>query len=126
MTGKGVDLNDKEFYDPGKAMERAEEHARDFVSLIERLLVEHEEKFGEKGIIVSPYDTELFGHWWFEGVKWLGRVLELMAECEIRTRTLSEFLDSYSGERDEIELPEGSWGKNADHSTWWNEGTEWT
>ncbi|NJE00078.1 DUF1957 domain-containing protein [Thermococcus sp. LS1] len=126
VTGKDVDLGDKEFYDPDKAMERVEEHARDFVSLIERLLAEHEEKFGEKGIIVSPYDTELFGHWWFEGVKWLGRVLELIAECEIRTTTLSEFLDSYSGERHEIELPEGSWGKNADHSTWWNEETEWT
>ncbi|ACJ15638.1 hypothetical alpha-amylase [Thermococcus onnurineus NA1] len=126
VTGRDVGLDDKESYDPDKAMERVEEHARHFVSLIERLLAEHEENFGEKGIIVSPYDTELFGHWWFEGVKWLGRVLELMAECEIRTTTLSEFLDSYSGERHEIELPEGSWGKNADHSIWWNEETEWT
>lgn len=90
------------------------------------MLKGHEERFGEKGIIVSPYDTELFGHWWFEGVKWLGRVLELMAERGIVTTTLSSYLEGYTSERYEIELPEGSWGANADHSTWWNEETEWT
>ncbi|ASJ00443.1 1,4-alpha-glucan branching protein [Thermococcus gorgonarius] len=126
ITSKDVDIGEKEFYDPDKAMERVEEHARHFVSLVERLLGEYEEKTGEKGIIVSPYDTELFGHWWFEGVKWLGRVLELMALKGIKTTTLSRFLENYSGERHEIELPEGSWGANADHSTWWNEETEWT
>ena len=126
VTGKDVELGDKEFYDPDKAMERVEEHARHFVWLVTTLLEGYEEKFGEKGIVVSPYDTELFGHWWFEGVKWLGRVLELMAERGIVTTTLSAFLDSYTGERYEVELPEGSWGANADHSTWWNGGTEWT
>ncbi|WP_297091479.1 1,4-alpha-glucan branching protein [Thermococcus sp.] len=126
VTGKDVELGDKEFYDPDKAMERVEEHARHFVWLVTTLLEGYEEKLGEKGIVVSPYDTELFGHWWFEGVKWLGRVLELMAERGIVTTTLSAFLDSYTGERYEVELPEGSWGANADHSTWWNGGTEWT
>lgn len=126
ITSKDVDIGEKDFYDPDKAMERVEEHARHFVSLVEKLLEEHEEKTGEKGIIVSPYDTELFGHWWFEGVKWLGRVLELMSLRGIKTTTLSRFLENYSNERHKIELPEGSWGANADHSTWWNEETEWT
>ncbi|WP_010477539.1 1,4-alpha-glucan branching protein [Thermococcus zilligii] len=126
ITSKDVDIGGKEFYDPDKAMERVEEHARHFVSLVEGLLREYEEKTGEKGIIVSPYDTELFGHWWFEGVKWLGRVLELMALRGIKTTTLSRFLEDYSAEKHEIELPEGSWGANSDHSTWWNKETEWT
>ncbi|AFL94754.1 glycogen branching enzyme [Thermococcus cleftensis] len=125
VTGKDVELGDKDFYDPERAMERVEEHARHFVSLVERLLAEFEEETGEKGIVVSPYDTELFGHWWFEGVKWLGRVLELMAERGIVTTTLSAYLDNYTGERYGIELPEGSWGANSDHSTWWNAETEW-
>ncbi len=126
ITGKGVELGEKEFYDPERAMERVEEHARHFVSLAERLLLEHELKYGEKGIIVSPYDTELFGHWWFEGVKWLVRVLELMSQRGIETTTISRYLESYRGEKHEIELPEGSWGANSDHSTWWNPETEWT
>ncbi|MBP1911973.1 1,4-alpha-glucan branching protein [Thermococcus stetteri] len=126
ITSKEVELGEKDFYDPDKAMERVEEHARHFVSLVERLLREHEERFGEKGIIVAPYDTELFGHWWFEGVRWLGRVLELLSQRGVETPTLSRFLKEYSGEKHEIELPEGSWGANSDHSTWWNEETEWT
>ncbi len=119
ITGKDVDLGDKEFYDPDRAMERVEEHARHFVGLVEGLLRGH-----DQGIVVSPYDTELFGHWWFEGVKWLCRVLELMAGRGIVTTTISRFLNEYKGERLEIELPEGSWGKNSDHSTWWNPETE--
>ncbi len=126
ITGRGVDLGDKEFYDPERAMERIEEHARHFVSLSKRLLSEHESKYGERGIIVSPYDTELFGHWWFEGVMWLARVLELMAQRGIETTTIKRYLENYEGERHEIELPEGSWGANSDHSTWWNPETEWT
>ncbi|WP_456366424.1 1,4-alpha-glucan branching protein [Thermococcus sp.] len=126
ITGKDVDLGEKAFYDPDKARERVEEHARHFVSLVEGLLREFEEKTGEKGIIVSPYDTELFGHWWFEGILWLGRVLELMESRGIEPITLSKFLEGYSGERYEIEPPEGSWGANADHSTWWNPETAWT
>ena len=126
VTGKDVDLGEKDYYDPDKALERVEEHARHFVRLVETLLKEFEEKTGEKGIIVAPYDTELFGHWWYEGVKWLGRVLELLAEKGIKTTTLSAFLENYRGERLEIELPEGSWGANSDHSTWWNPETEWT
>ena len=30
---------------------------------------------GELEQIVAPYDAELFGHWWFEGIEWLGLVL---------------------------------------------------
>ncbi len=125
ITNKDGDLGNKEFYDPGKAFERVEDHARHFISLVESLLREHEVRFGEKGIIVSPYDTELFGHWWFEGIKWLGRVLELMAEHDIKTTTISDYLENYEGDRHEIELPEGSWGKDSNHSTWWNPEVEW-
>ena len=124
ITGKDVPLGSKEFYDPEKAMERVEEHAKHFVKLVLDLLETFRERTGETGIIVSPYDTELFGHWWFEGVRWLGRVLELLSSANVETTTISRFLDEYTGEKPEITLPEGSWGKNSDHSTWWNLGTE--
>lgn len=125
VTSKEVDLGGKEAYVPEKALERVEEHARHFVSLVKSLLEEYEREYGEKGIVVAPYDTELFGHWWFEGVKWLGRVLELMEEENIETTTISRFLENYQGERYEIELPEGSWGMYGTHYTWWNPEVEW-
>ncbi|ADT85134.1 1,4-alpha-glucan branching protein [Thermococcus barophilus] len=125
VTGKHIDLGDKEPYVPEKALERTEEHAKHFVSLVRGLLENYERETGEKGIVVAPYDTELFGHWWFEGVKWLGRVLELMSEEGIETTAISRFLESYRGERYEIELPEGSWGMYGTHYTWWNPEVEW-
>ena len=38
-------------------------------------------------VVVSPFDAELFGHWWFEGPLWLEHVLRRLAEApDIRTR----------------------------------------
>ncbi|ACS90169.1 Alpha-amylase (intracellular) [Thermococcus sibiricus MM 739] len=125
ITSKAIGLGEKEPYVPEKALERVEEHAKHFVGLVKSLLEEYEREHGAKGIVVAPYDTELFGHWWFEGVKWLGKVLELMAEENIETITISKFLENYQGERYEIELPEGSWGMYGTHYTWWNPEVEW-
>ncbi|KPU63432.1 1,4-alpha-glucan branching protein [Thermococcus sp. EP1] len=125
ITSKQVGLDAKEPYVPEKALERVEGHAEHFVSLVRTLLEGYEKEHGEKGIVVAPYDTELFGHWWFEGVKWLGRVLELMFEEGIESITISKFLEKYKGEKHEIELPEGSWGMYGTHYTWWNPEVEW-
>ena len=32
------------------------------------------------GVIVAPFDTELFGHWWFEGVDFLGAIYRRLRE----------------------------------------------
>lgn len=71
VTGPRVDLGDKEYYDPVMAGERAREHARHFADLVESLLEAYSTESGRYGIISSNYDTELFGHWWFEGVEWI-------------------------------------------------------
>ncbi|CAB49676.1 1,4-alpha-glucan branching protein [Pyrococcus abyssi] len=120
------DLGAKEPYEPEKAMERVEEHANHFLNLVSSLLEEFKEKEGELGIVVAPYDTELFGHWWFEGVKWLARVLELAQDKGIKTIGISNFLKEFRGKKFEIELPEGSWGMFGTHYTWWNPDVEWT
>ncbi|AEC52883.1 hypothetical protein PNA2_1970 [Pyrococcus sp. NA2] len=120
------DLGKKEPYEPEKALERVEEHAMHFIGLVSSLLENFEKEEGEKGIVVAPYDTELFGHWWFEGVKWLGRVLELAENNGIKTVTLENFLEEFNGKRYEIELKEGSWGMYGNHYTWWNPRVEWT
>ena len=125
ITSKKVDMGGKEPYIPEKALKRVEEHAKHFVNLVRSLLENYEKETGEKGIIVAPYDTELFGHWWFEGVRWIGRVLEFMNEEGIETTTISRFLENYQGEKYKIELPEGSWGMYGTHYTWWNPEVEW-
>ncbi len=32
---------------------------------------------GKEGLIMVSFDTELFGHWWFEGVNLLSRLLKI-------------------------------------------------
>lgn len=75
VTGPRVDLADKELYDPDLAQARAEEHARDFVHKRRQQLVALSKRMERRPIVVSPYDAELFGHWWFEGPLFLRGVL---------------------------------------------------
>lgn len=125
ITSKDIDIGAKEPYVPERAMERVEEHSKHFVNLVKKLLRDYEKEHGEKGIVVAPYDTELYGHWWFEGIEWIKKVLRLMEEEGIRSTTISNFLKNYRGHRYEIELPEGSWGMYGTHYTWWNSEVEW-
>jgi 1,4-alpha-glucan branching enzyme len=72
------------------------------------------------------YDTELFGHWWWEGPEFLYEVARLMhADPEIRTVTGGQLLDE-EPPRHSITLPEGSWGEGGYHYIWLNDGNLWT
>ncbi len=126
VTGSGVDLGEKADYDPDRAREMVESHAHHFVGLIREVLREQRERLGASPVICAPYDTELFGHWWFEGVDWLKSVLRLAAaDPEINAATGSQALVAHASPTP-IDLPEGSWGEGGFHWVWLNQGTEWT
>ena len=81
---------------------------------------------GASPVICAPYDTELFGHWWFEGIDWVKNVLRLAAaDPEINLATGSQALDAHASPTP-IDLPEGSWGEGGFHWVWLNKDTEWT
>jgi 1,4-alpha-glucan branching enzyme len=72
------------------------------------------------------YDTELFGHWWWEGPEFLyelGRALHRDGSIEMVSG--SDVLDSDPA-RHMITLPEGSWGEGGYHYIWINDGNYWT
>ncbi len=124
-TGRGVELGDKAEYEPERAAERVRDHARHFASLVEEEVTSYHGATGRFGIVCAAYDTELFGHWWLEGVDWLREVLRQLASSEIvELSTASGFLEAHPPE-EAVALPEGSWGQNGDHSTWLNSDTEW-
>src|SRR5438094_876928 len=78
------------------------------------------------GVVVAPFDTELFGHWWFEGVDFLAAVYrELRYHPRIRAATGSQHLADHPP-RAALRLAEGSWGVNGDHTMWLNDRTAWT
>jgi 1,4-alpha-glucan branching enzyme len=118
-----VDLGDTQLYSPEAAAERVATHADHFVDLIRRTLAEAAADGGT--VVVSPYDAELFGHWWFEGPAWLEGVARRMAANGVRPVTLAEVVDR--GVPAEVTtLQEGSWGEGGDHRVWLNRETEWT
>jgi 1,4-alpha-glucan branching enzyme len=77
-------------------------------------------------VVVAPFDTELFGHWWFEGVDFLAAVYrELRHHPGVRPTTVTQHLEDHPA-RVALRLAEGSWGVNGDHTMWMNDQTKWT
>jgi len=125
VTGPRVDLGHKAYYDPDLALERVASHAAHFAELVAEEARRYADQTGEFGLVSSHYDTELFGHWWFEGIEWIKQVLRhLAADERVALTTATEFVaDHASGEV--ITLPEGSWGAGGTHWTWDNPDTHW-
>ena len=125
VTGARVDLGQKDFYHPDWAEYKVKRHAEDFVALVERILQARRDNGQGYGLIASNYDTELFGHWWFEGVDWLKLVLKGLADSEkVNLTTASEYIEQHPPD-EVLHLPEGSWGAGGDHFTWNNIEVNW-
>jgi len=125
ITGARVDLGQKDLYDPQRAFEQVRIHADHFVELVAGRLRDFHHRMGEYGVVVSAYDTELFGHWWFEGIAWLKEVLRrLERHQEVELTTARDYLESHPP-REVLALPESSWGQGGGHWTWLNPDTEW-
>lgn len=125
VTGPRLDLAHKDLYRPQWARYKVEQHAEHFSRLVEDLLCAFHAETGRFGICASNYDTELFGHWWFEGVAWLGAVLRRLARSEVvDLTTASAYLEAHPPE-ETLVLPEGSWGAGGTHFTWDNPDTHW-
>ncbi len=125
VTGAKVDLAEKALYDPRTAGERVREHAAHFAGLVEDVVREFHAGTARHGIVSAAYDTELFGHWWFEGVDWLKEVLRRLAASEdVALTGAAEFIRKHPPD-DVMAIPEGSWGQAANHFTWMNADTEW-
>lgn len=124
VTGTQVDLGGKERYDPNGARAKSRDHALDYVSLLTEIGNRESQSGGE--LIVIPFDTELFGHWWFEGVDFLGDLYRgLAARGGPRPTTGTRHLTDQPA-RVAVQLAAGSWGANGDFSKWLNPETLWT
>src|SRR5207302_1654563 len=125
VTGPDTDLGEKGAWNPEQASQRVSEHADHFSGIVESELAEYHGRSGKRGILVAAYDTELFGHWWFEGVDWIAGVLErLSRRPTVETCTAGGYVTLHPPE-EVLALPESSWGQAGNHFTWLNTDTEW-
>jgi 1,4-alpha-glucan branching enzyme len=96
-------------YDHEAALRLAREHARDFVRRVA-------DRLTGGGLLCCALDTELLGHWWYEGQAWLRAVLEEAEAQGVRLVTVSEGIELV--EPVSRELAASTWGEGKDFTTW--------
>lgn len=121
-----ADLGAKQPYQPWEAFSRISEHAADFARVVKETLARYKGDAGRTGTLVAMYDTELFGHWWWEGPEFLYETARQMHyDGQVQLVSGSDLLER-EPPAGVIDLPEGSWGEGGYHYIWLNEHNAWT
>ena len=117
--------NDREPYDHGRALALAREHAADFVARTRERLLRNGAGLPGGGLAVCALDTELLGHWWYEGIAWLEAVVQECSRQGLKLVRLDDALERLepapldgAAMEDEARKEASSWGKDGDLSTW--------
>jgi 1,4-alpha-glucan branching enzyme len=103
-------------YEPARARAIAREHARDFIGRCAQRLDAYAAERRRPGLVCCALDTELLGHWWYEGQEWLRGVVDEARSQGLRLVTAGEGVRSV--EPVERPLASSSWGTGKDLSTW--------
>lgn len=123
ITGK---TEYKEAYVPDWAREKAAMHAGNFMFNREKQIEHLAYHMDRKPIIISPYDAELFGHWWFEGPMWIDFLMRKMAydQKTVKLITPSEYFCEYP--TNQVAVPSASsWGWKGYSEFWLEGGNDW-
>ncbi|MGB7924069.1 MAG: 1,4-alpha-glucan branching protein domain-containing protein [Pyrinomonadaceae bacterium] len=127
ITGRDVPQPAKLPYDPEAARRRAAINASHFINERIKQMARLRETFGaHPPLVVSPYDAELFGHWWYEGPQFIDFVFrKLHSDNEaIKSIAPGDFLDS--GLPIQEQQPSASsWGEDGYYKVWLNEANAW-
>ena len=116
----------KQCYDRAMALGRVREHARHFLDARIRELRAVRSLMPVPPVVVSPFDAELFGHWWFEGPEWLAAVLRgaSRAPADIRLVTPGDYIGE-SDTHQVVEPSASSWGDGGFHAVWLDPSNAW-
>jgi 1,4-alpha-glucan branching enzyme len=98
--------NDGAVYDRERALAQARDDAAAFVGHVRA-------RVADGGLCVCALDTELLGHWWYEGIDWLRFVADEAGDLLVH---LDEALDETTPAS--ADLPVTTWGTPRDLSTW--------
>jgi 1,4-alpha-glucan branching enzyme len=126
ITGRGMGLSDKQLYDPYWAREKAAEHAGNFMFNRERQVQQLHAMMQRSPIVVSPYDAELFGHWWYEG-PWFIDYLFRKSWHDQGTYQMTHLADYLrDNPTQQVSHPsQSSWGYKGFHEYWLNDTNAW-
>ena len=116
----------KALYDREAALTKTEEHAENFLYRCLNLQTVLQKHVDRRPMVVCPFDAELFGHWWFEGLVWLETVLRkcCTAEFPLRLSFPSDYLAAYP-ENQRATPCFSSWGSKGYSEVWLNGSNDW-
>lgn len=123
ITGSGPD---KMVYDRGIALQAAADHAGHFLRARLGQFQEVSKILDRPALVVSPYDAELFGHWWYEGPEFLDYFIR-KAWFDQKEFTLvrpEDFLRQFPTQQ-VVEPSASSWGEEGYFKVWLNESNAW-
>lgn len=126
VTGQDVDLAHKQPYDPDAARERAAVHAGNFVFNRAKQIEHLAAHMDRRPLVVSPYDAELYGHWWFEGPMFLDLMIRKLAfdQHVVRLTTCAGYLEE-NPVNAVCEPSPSSWGDGGYSAVWVDGSNDW-
>ncbi len=119
-------LENKDLYNPSLALEKAAEHAGNFLFNRQHQVEHLASVMDRPPVVVSPYDAELYGHWWFEGPDFIEMLMRKLHHDQdvIATATLPQVLRSHP--RNQVVIPAASsWGAGGYSEVWLNGYNSW-
>ena len=116
----------KEVYDRVAAGRTADEHAGHFLGARVQQIQRLAGIMDRPPLVLSPYDAELFGHWWYEGLEWLDYFVRkaYYDQKVFALITPEEYLRKHPTQQ--VATPgASSWGEEGYWRVWLNETNEW-
>lgn len=116
----------KDIYRRELALEKAAQHADDFLGRLQERLKHVKGNMGRTPLVTSMYDAELFGHWWFEGPEFLDFLFRKIHfdQNAIRLTTPANYLNLYQ-DFQKTTLEFTSWGRDGYADVWLNGRNDW-
>ena len=124
VSNQGCPLEAKLPYEPAAAAARAAEHAGAYLAGRVEQLRTLAETMDRPPVLVAPFDAELFGHWWFEGPRFLADLFRQAPSHGLRFTHLRGSL-SDSPQLQVCQPSPSSWGQGGYHNYWLNESNAW-
>ncbi len=124
ITSQNTSLENKQRYDPAAANASVEKDADNYLKERKKQLIKLEKSMQIEPLLIAPFDAELFGHWWFEGPKFLSHLFIKSKKEGIKLITLKESLQLTP----KIQLcnpSPSSWGQGGFHNYWLNKSNAW-
>jgi len=117
---------DKQAYNPFTAIERASQHADHFLSNRIAQIQHLSRNMDRPPLVVTPFDAELFGHWWYEGPLFLEFLIKKMHYNQdvVAMVTPADYLERYPVNQ-QVSLPYSSWGEKGYADFWLSEPNAW-